>query len=111
MFQTPMRDLCYCRDSMNKIIILQHNAIKSSFEKIFHVVGHVFNVTRCNKLLDFVLKYASQNIGKEIDRVEYVGLDKSHCRCTLTFSNGIPCSCELTSFCVGSIRLQSMHFI
>jgi len=32
-------------------------------------------------------------------------------RCTLRYTHGLPCACELTSFGVGSIRLQSVHFI
>jgi len=36
---------------MNKMIILQHNAIKASFRKSLHVVGHRFKVTAYKKLL------------------------------------------------------------
>ncbi|XP_068492229.1 uncharacterized protein [Phaseolus vulgaris] len=81
ILETSMGDLCFCWDSMNKMIILQHNAIKSSFA--------------C----------------EESDRIEYVGLDKSRCGCTIISTHGLPCACELTSFSVGSIPLQSVHFI
>ncbi|XP_068466719.1 uncharacterized protein [Phaseolus vulgaris] len=77
ILETSMGDLCFFWESINKMIILQHNAIKSSFEKSLHVVSHVFNVTRYKKLLGFVSKYALQYIAEESDRVEYVGLDKS----------------------------------
>jgi len=106
-----MRDLCFCWESMNKRIILQYNAIKSSLEKSLHVVGHVLNVTRYNKLFDFVSKYALLYIVEESDRVEYVGLDRSHCRCTLRSTHGLACAYELTSFGVRSIPLVLVHLI
>jgi len=45
VLQNSMGDLCFCWDSINKMIILQHNAIKASFQKSLHVVGHRFKVT------------------------------------------------------------------
>jgi len=94
ILETSMGDLCFCWDSMNKMIILQHNAIKSSFEKSLHVVSHVFNVTRYKKLVGFVSKYALQYIVEENDRIEYVGLDKSRCGCTIISTHGLPCACD-----------------
>jgi len=70
------------------------------------VVGRVFHVTRYKKLHDFVSKYVLQHIEEEIDRVEYVDLDKSRCKCTFRSTHGISCACELASFRVGSIPLQ-----
>ena len=111
ILETSMGDLCFCWESINKMIILQHNAIKSSFEKSLHVVSHVFNVTRYKKLLGFVSKYALQYIAEESDQVQYVGLDKSRCGCTIRSTHGLPCACELASFGVSSIPLQSVHLI
>ncbi|XP_068477380.1 PKS-NRPS hybrid synthetase cheA-like [Phaseolus vulgaris] len=37
--------------------------------------------------------------------------DKSHCGCTIRSTHGLPCACELASFGVGSIPLQSVHLI
>ena len=62
-------------------------------------------------MLGFVSKYALQYIAEESDRVEYVGLDKSRCGCTIRSTHGLPCACELASFGVGSIPLQSVHLI
>jgi len=45
ILQNSMGDLCFCWDSVNKMIILQHNSIKASFQKSLHVVGHQFKVT------------------------------------------------------------------
>jgi len=108
ILETSMGDLCFFWDSMNKMIMLQHNAIKSSFEKSLNVVSHVFNVTRYKKLVGFVLKYDLQYIAEESDRF---GLDKSLCGCTIRSTHHLSCACELASFGVGSITLQSMHFI
>ena len=56
ILQNSMGDLRFCWDSINKMIILQHNAIKASFQKSLHVVGHQFKVTSYKKLLGFVSK-------------------------------------------------------
>jgi len=55
ILKNSMGDLCFCWDSINKMIILQHNAIKASFQKSLHVVGHRFKVTTYKA---FVSKYA-----------------------------------------------------
>ncbi|XP_068504613.1 uncharacterized protein [Phaseolus vulgaris] len=91
------------------MIILQHNAIKDSFQKSLHVVGHRFKVTAYKKLLGFVSKYALNLISEELDRVKSVGFDKSRCGCSLTCTHGLPCACQLASFGVGSIPLKSVH--
>ncbi|XP_068471557.1 uncharacterized protein [Phaseolus vulgaris] len=77
VLQNLMGDLCFCWDSINKMIILQHNAIKASFQKSLHVVGHRFKVTAYKKLLGFMSKYALNLISEELDRVKSVGFDKS----------------------------------
>jgi len=71
-----MGDLCFYWDSINKMIILQHNAIKASFQKSLHVVRHRFKVTAYNKFLDFVPKYALNLIAEKCDKVKSVGFDK-----------------------------------
>ncbi|XP_068501365.1 protein FAR1-RELATED SEQUENCE 6-like [Phaseolus vulgaris] len=109
VLQNSMGDLCFCWDSINKMIILQHNAIKDSFQKSLHVVGHRFKVTAYKKLLGFVSKYALNLISEELDRVKSVGFDKSRCGCSLTCTHGLPCACQLASIGVGSIPLKSVH--
>jgi len=90
------------------MIILQHNAIKASFQKSLHVVRHRFKVTTYKKLLDFVSKYALNLIAEELDKVKSVGFDKNRCgECTLTCTH----ACHLTSFGVGCIPFKSVHAI
>jgi len=93
------------------MIILQHNAIKVSFQKSLHVVGHLFNVTTYKKLLGFVSKYVLQHIVKDMDRVKWIGFDKSQCGCSLRSTHRLSYACELASFGVGSIPLQFVHFM
>jgi len=69
ILENTLGDLCFCWDLINKMIILQHNAIKASFQKSLHVVRHRFNVTEYKKLLGFVSKYALNFIVEELDRV------------------------------------------
>jgi len=88
-----MGDLCFFWDSINKVIILQHNAIKASFQKSLHVVRHRFKVTAYKKLLGFVSKYAMNLITEELDSVKSVGFDQNRCGgCTLTCTCGLPCA-------------------
>ena len=75
------------------------------------MVGYVFNVTRYKKFFDFVSNYVSQYIAEESDQVKYGGLNRFHCGCFIRSTHGLPCACELASFRLGSIPLQSMHFI
>jgi len=112
ILQNSLRDLCFYWDSINKMIILQHNAMKASFQKSLHVVGHQFKVTTYKKLLYFVSKYALNLIVEELDRVKYVGFDKNRCGgCSLTCTHNLPCTCQLASFGVGSVPLKSVHVI
>jgi len=109
ILHNSMGDLCFCWDSINKMIILQHNAMKASLQKSLHVVGHRFKVTTYKKLLGFVSKYALNLIVEELDRVKSVGFDKRRCGCTLACTHGLSCVCELASFGVGTIPLKSVH--
>ena len=109
MLQTSMGDICFCWDSVNKMIILQHNAIKASFQKSLNVVSHLFNVIAYKNLVGFISKYALHVISEEMSRLKYVGFQKEHCGCTIRSTFGLPCACELASFGLGSIPLQSVH--
>jgi len=104
-----MGDICFCWDSVNKMIILQHNAIKASFQKSLNVVSHLFNVIAYKNLVGFISKYALHVISEEMNRLKYVGFEKEHCGCTIKSTFGLPCACELASFGLGSIPLQSVH--
>ena len=53
IIQNSIEDLCFCWNSINKMIILQHNTIKASFQKSLHVVGHRFKVTAIPKKIRF----------------------------------------------------------
>jgi len=55
------------------------------------------------------LKYALHVIVEEMNRLKYAGFDKDHCGCTLRSTLGLPYTCELASFGLGSIPLQSVH--
>jgi len=72
-----MGDFCICWDVVNKVIILQHNEIKASFETILHVVSHTFNMTLYKHLVGFVSKYALVHIAEEVLKVQHTGFDSS----------------------------------
>jgi len=75
------------------MIILQHNAIKASFQKSFHVVGHQFKVITYKKLVGLVSKYSLNLIFEKLVRFKSVRFDKSSCGgCSLTCTHDFPCT-------------------
>ena len=111
LLQDSLGDLCACWDSMNKLIILQHTEIKSSFEKSIITVEHRFNKSFYAKLRGYVSRNALIHIGNEYERVKIVGIDSSLCGCTLKSTHGLPCACELARYSTmcSSIPLHSVH--
>jgi len=105
LLQNSLRDLYSVWEAMNNMIMLQHTEIKASFETSIHVVGHVFKVTLYKKLLGMVSRYALNQIVVEYERVSYVGIDSSHCRCVMRTTDGLPCACELARYFFSSIPL------
>jgi len=104
-----MGDICFYWDSVNKMIILQNNAIKASFQKTLNVVSHLFNVTTYKKLVGFISKYALQYIVEEMNLLKWDGFDKDQCGYTIRSTHGLPCACELASYGFRSIPLQSVY--
>jgi len=94
---------------MNNMITLQHTKIKASFETSTHVVGHVFKVTLCKRLLGLVSRYALNKIFVEFERVHYAGKTLSRCGCVMRTTHNLPCACELSKYVLGTIPLETIH--
>jgi len=94
---------------MNNMITLQHTKIKASFETNKHVIGHVFKVTLCKRLIDIVSRYVLNQIIVEFEQVNYDDIDNSCCGCIMRTILGLPCACELARYVVGSIPLDTVH--
>jgi len=109
LLQTSMRDLCKCWDTINNMIILQYNEIKSSFEKSIHIVGHTFNVKLYKRLHGVVSSYALNHIADELGRSMFIGLDTLHYGCILKTTHGLPYAYELDRYALYCIPLQSIH--
>ncbi|XP_004506266.1 uncharacterized protein [Cicer arietinum] len=93
------------------MIVLQHSEIISSFEKsIIQKVHRHSNRLHAN-LRGVVSKNAIDHIAAEFDRVKYVGVDKSECRCTIRRTHGLPCACEIARYSMipRSIPLDVIH--
>ncbi|KAH1258627.1 hypothetical protein GmHk_03G008301 [Glycine max] len=93
----------------NNMITLQHTEIKASFETNTRVVGHVFKVTLCKRLLGMVSMYALNQIVVEFERVHYVGKNISRCGCVMRTTHSLPCACELSKYILGIIPLETIH--
>ena len=89
------------------MITLQHTKVKASFETITNVVGHIFIVTLYETLIDMVFRYVLNQIAIKFERVNYAGIDSSHCGCIMRTTHSIPCACELARYVVGSISLDT----
>ncbi|XP_073219768.1 uncharacterized protein [Cicer arietinum] len=49
------------------------------------------------KTINSMIVLQHNHIAVEFDRVKYVGIDKSECRCTIRRTHGLPCACEIVS--------------
>ncbi|XP_028181342.1 protein trichome birefringence-like 42 [Glycine soja] len=56
-----------------------------------------------------VSRCALNEIAAELDRIQYCGNDPSSCGCSIRSTHGLPCACELSSYAVSSIPLESVH--
>ncbi|XP_073225751.1 uncharacterized protein [Cicer arietinum] len=58
-----------------------------------------------------VSKNAIDHIAAEYDRVKYVGIDQTECRCTIRTTHGLPCACEISRYSMipRSIPLDDIH--
>ncbi|KAH1238487.1 hypothetical protein GmHk_08G023144 [Glycine max] len=54
-------------------------------------------------------RYALNEIAAELDRIQYCGNDLSSYGCSMRSMHGLPCACELSSYVVASIPLESVH--
>ena len=90
LLRNSIGDLCNSWDAINNMITLQHNEIKTSFERSTHVVGHRFNGHLYKGLRGMVSKYALNHIAEELDRLNSIGIDSSRCGCTLRVTHGLP---------------------
>ncbi|KAH1194090.1 hypothetical protein GmHk_19G054976 [Glycine max] len=102
-------DLCSVWDAMNNMMMLQHTQIKASFETSTHFIRHVYKKTLFKRLLGMVSRYALNEIAAELDRIQYCGNDPSSYGCSMRSTHGLPYACELSSYAVASIPLESVH--
>ncbi|XP_004506468.1 uncharacterized protein [Cicer arietinum] len=111
ILQDSIGDICSVWETINSMIVLQHIEIITSFEKsIIHKVHRHSNRLYAN-LRGVVSKNAIDHIAAEFDRVKYVGIDKSECRCTIRRTHGLPCACEIARYSMipRSIPLDVIH--
>ncbi|XP_027190455.1 uncharacterized protein [Cicer arietinum] len=93
------------------MIVLQHNEIITSFEKSIIQKVHRYSNRLYANLRGVVSKNAIDHIAAEYDRVKYVGIDQTECRCTIRTTHGLPCACEIAMYSMipRSIPLDAIH--
>ncbi|XP_004489484.1 uncharacterized protein [Cicer arietinum] len=93
------------------MIVLQNNEIITSFEKSIIQKVHRHSNKLYANLCGVVSKNAIDHIAAEFDRVKYVGINKSECRCTIRRTHGLPCACEIARYSMipRSISLDVIH--
>ena len=73
------------------------------------MVEHLFTITLYKKLLDMVSRYALNQIDVEFERLNYAGIDSSHCGCVMRTTYGLPCACALAISVMGTIPFDTIH--
>lgn len=111
LLQDCMGDFCTVWEAVSACLKLQHDDIRGSFQKSIYVVEHRHNIPLYSNLRGFVSRNAMELIGTEVERVKYVGIDKSLCGCVHRTSLGLPCACELARYSMmpSPIPLDAVH--
>ncbi|XP_004509993.1 PKS-NRPS hybrid synthetase cheA-like [Cicer arietinum] len=111
ILQDSIGDICSVWETINSMIVLQHSEIIASFEKSIIQKVHRHSNRLYANLRGVVSKNAIDHIAAEFDRVKYVGIDKSECRCTIRRTHGLPCACEIARYSMipRSIPLDVIH--
>ncbi|KAL5193815.1 hypothetical protein HKD37_20G055975 [Glycine soja] len=66
-------------------------------------------ITLYKRLIGMVSRYVLNQIASEFERVNYVGIESSHCGCIMRTSHGLSCVYDLARYVVGSIPLDTVH--
>jgi len=103
-----MGDLCSCWDEIHNVIILQHNEIKTSFERSLNLMSDSYKALRYKRLVGYVSRYALRLLAPELERVKKIGFDTKHYGFVLRQTYGLPCACELAWYDPEMIPLQEI---
>src|SRR3954470_18061676 len=74
-------------------------------------IEHRYNTPFYSKLHNFVSRKYIQIIGKELERVKFVGASKERYGCYIRTTHGLPCVCQLFGYqilCL-PIPLETIH--
>ncbi|XP_058753208.1 uncharacterized protein LOC131626410 [Vicia villosa] len=89
-------DLCKAWDTINHMILNQHNEIQTLFGRSIMVLEHRFkNNILYSKLIGNVSRAGLNYIFHEANRGEIIGGDTAKCGCTITITYGLPCACAI----------------
>ncbi|XP_057425702.1 uncharacterized protein LOC130719076 [Lotus japonicus] len=100
-------DLVIAWTAMNKLIIMQHDKIKESFQLSIFITEHSVNDPFYKHLRGFVSRAALHIIVKEKTQIGRIGVGGIYCECVLRRTHGLPCACELMKF--ESVSLLAIH--
>lgn len=84
---------------IHEMLELQHNDIKTSFEKSLYIDKHEFHpVELFKELVGFVSRSALNIILQESERAGYVSVDSVACGCVTRRTHGLPCAHEIAKY-------------
>src|ERR1051325_1773418 len=86
-------------------------SIRMSFQKSIVNIDHKYNTPFYSKLHGFVSRQCIQLIGKELERVKYVGASKERCCYYIRTTHGLQCACHLAVIQIlgTPIPLETIH--
>ena len=90
-------DLITGWESVNQMLLNQHNKIHTTFGRSITVLEHRFkDNTLYSQLVGNVSRAALNYIFYEAKRASNVGSDSSKCGCTIVKTYGLPCACVIS---------------
>ncbi|XP_073225671.1 uncharacterized protein [Cicer arietinum] len=98
ILQDSIGDICSVLETINSIVILQHNEIITSFEKSIIQKVHRYSNRLYANLYSVVSKNTIDHIVANYDHVKYVGIDQTECCCTIRTTHGLPYACEIPMY-------------
>ncbi|XP_058787061.1 uncharacterized protein LOC131661483 [Vicia villosa] len=89
-------DLCKARDTINHMILNQHNEIQTSLGQSITILEHRFkNNILYSQLIGNVFRAGLNYIFYEAKQGETIGGNSAKCGCTITITYGLPCACAI----------------
>ncbi|XP_057432505.1 uncharacterized protein LOC130725276 [Lotus japonicus] len=95
LLSDSLGDLVKAWTAVNKLLIMQHDKIKESYQLSIFVTEHTLNDVFYKDLRGFVSRAALHMIARERKQIGRPRVDGLYCGCAIRRTHGLPCACEL----------------